>query len=101
MSGPVLLMAVTVVTLAGCSDLARLDRQEPTNYDPHVTVIDIGEGGNTEALAFSPDGRLLAAASDAIRLWDLEAGRTVRTLDSGVLVILVVAFIPDGIIIVI
>ncbi|NLX99187.1 MAG: hypothetical protein GXY83_23875 [Rhodopirellula sp.] len=45
-------------------------------------VIDTGgfAGGNITAVAFSPDGGLLAAAGDVVRIWDLNDGKLLATL---------------------
>jgi WD40 repeat protein/serine/threonine protein kinase len=50
------------------------------------------------AVAFSPDGRLLAsaAADRTVRVWDLAAGRTVLTLRGHQDSVACVAFSPDG-----
>jgi WD40 repeat protein len=53
-----------------------------------------------ESVAFSPDGALLATGGqdDIIRLWDLETGNEVKTLDGGTSNVAVkrLAFSPDG-----
>lgn len=40
-------------------------------------------GGTLAALAFSPDGRHLAAAGDVLRVWNLDTGTLERTLRAG------------------
>src|SRR5687768_9800029 len=51
-----------------------------------------------QALAYSPDGRLLASVGDegVIFLWDVLSGESVRTLQAAVQTILCLAFSPDG-----
>jgi WD40 repeat protein len=56
--------------------------------------------GHTVAIsgAFSPDGRLLATASDdkTVRLWDPATGKPLRTLVGHTGLVTGVAFRPDG-----
>ena len=53
--------------------------------------------GRISALAFSPDGRLLAAGgNDAVRLWDLASDRQVGRLDGTPGRVECLAFSPDG-----
>ena len=57
--------------------------------------------GHTAAVfsvAFSPDGKTLASASDdrTVKLWDADAGREIRTLSGHPFEVNAVAFSPDG-----
>ena len=49
-------------------------------------------------MAFSPDGRLLASGAwdQTVILWDVEAGKQVRTLEGHTWTVSGVAFSPDG-----
>ena len=51
-----------------------------------------------ESVAFAPDGRLLASGSwdKTVRLWDVQSGRLVRTLEGHTRSVESVAFPPDG-----
>lgn len=76
--------------------------------DSAVRLLDVREGrevarfeglkGFLAAVAFSPDGRVLASASGdgSVHLWDPKAGRRFRTLEGHPGGCTAVAFSPDG-----
>jgi WD40 repeat protein/tRNA A-37 threonylcarbamoyl transferase component Bud32 len=57
-----------------------------------------GHSAPLNAVAVSPDGRVLASAGEdrAVKLWDLAAGRVVQTLRGHTDEVLELAFSPDG-----
>jgi WD40 repeat protein len=63
---------------------------------PHV--VRVTRPGQVRGVAFSPDGRLLATASDdeTVRLWDPATGDCLRTLTGHDRWVIDVAFSPDG-----
>jgi len=70
------------------------------------TVLERYRGSNTYSVAFSPDGSILAAVSgngnfwdrkeNTIRLWDVETGNYLRTLEEHTGNVYSVAFSPNG-----
>src|SRR5204863_8614681 len=57
-----------------------------------------GSANQTNAVAFSRDGRraLLASADQSVRLWDVEAGRELKRFVGHSASVWSVAFSPDG-----
>ncbi len=90
----------SLLATAGGDGLVRLWRPSTTGFFPVGRIEPPARSGSAPpaaAVAFAPDGRLLAIASgDLLRVWDTATGAEMRTLRGFTDSVTAVAFTPDG-----
>src|SRR5258707_14444269 len=70
---------------------------QSANRDRPELVLQSGHSSVVLSVSYSPDGRWLASASgdSTIKLWDVDTGRSFRTLTGHLGTVLELAFSPD------
>jgi WD40 repeat protein len=85
-----------LITVAAC--LAWLNAAEADEQTRIEIFPQLGHSAGVQAVAFSPDGTVLASGSKdhTVKLWALATGRLIRTLSGHTEGVTSVAFSPDG-----
>ena len=76
---------------------ARAKQSAESASAPEI-VFNVGHSGTVEAVCYSPDGKYIAsgAADATIKIWEVETGRCVRTLEGHTRAVYSVSYSPDG-----
>ncbi|MDT5120922.1 MAG: hypothetical protein QOC96_404 [Acidobacteriota bacterium] len=90
-----ILLACASVLLMHITSSAQGREPAPQKLEP---IVQTGHSSRITSLAFSPDDRLLASASDdkTVKLWDVASGREIRTLTGHIGGVTSIAFDPTG-----
>jgi len=86
-----------VVWQAGTgAELLRIDSDQPNGAGPRLKGLRAPPRWMHGALAFSPDGKLLASGSNGVRLYELATGRAAVTYAERIRAVRALAFSTDG-----
>jgi hypothetical protein len=91
------LSLLTIVLILSAVALAQSPDPKAPPSDPDGARRLSGHKGIVRALAFTPDGRILASvAGPEVRLWRVKDGKLLATLPADPELVLTAAFSPDG-----